>query len=75
MRHVWPDGPEKPGYGRGLLAGGMRATGPRAQKIYVFDQQTAQPQEGRSTWPPLGIGGGNLLVAGGRLLVATRRRN
>jgi outer membrane protein assembly factor BamB len=69
IKHVWPDGPEKPGFGRGLLADG-RVLWPTRQKIMVFDSLTAQPKKVVDL-APLGITGGNLLVAAGRLVVAT----
>jgi outer membrane protein assembly factor BamB len=75
IRHVWPDGAEKPGYGRGVLAGNS-VLWPTRQKIYVFDQKTAKPQKVIDL-AALGLTGGNLVVAGGhdqvagRLLVAT----
>jgi outer membrane protein assembly factor BamB len=69
LSHVWPDGDAKPGYGRGVLAGN-RVLWPTRQKIYVFDQKTAQPMK-TIDLAPLGMTGGNLVVAGDRLLVAT----
>jgi outer membrane protein assembly factor BamB len=68
LKHVWPDGAAKPGYGRGLLAGDC-VLWPTREKIYQFDQASGRLQKaidlnGR------GIRGGNLLVAGGRLLIA-----
>ena len=69
MKHVWPDGPERPGYGRGMLAG-RSVLWPTRDKLYIFDQQTAQPRRvvdlGRR-----GASGGNLLVGPGQLLIAT----
>ena len=43
VEHVWPDGAEKPGYGRGVLAGDcvLWTTG---DNLYVFDQRSAQPR-------------------------------
>jgi len=67
--HVWPAGGEKLGYGRGLLAGSS-VLWPTREKIYVFDQQTAGLKK-EIELAPLGIRGGNLLVADGRLLIAT----
>jgi hypothetical protein len=69
IRHVWPDGPEKPGYGRGVLAGNS-VLWPTRQKIYVFAQKTAKPLKVIDL-AALGLTGGNLVVAGDRLLVAT----
>ena len=67
--HVWPDGQEKPGYGRGLLTS-SGVLWPNRSKIYVFDPQTARPKKVIDL-APLGLCGGNLLVVDGRLLVAT----
>jgi outer membrane protein assembly factor BamB len=69
IEHVWPDGAEKLGYGRGLLAGDC-VLWPTRQKIFALDQKTAQPRKAIDL-APLGITGGNLLVADGRLLIAT----
>jgi outer membrane protein assembly factor BamB len=71
VKHVWPDGPDKLGYGRGVLAG-EDVLWPTREKIYVFDQKTAR-QKKVIDLVPRGAGGGNLLVAGGRLLIATGR--
>jgi outer membrane protein assembly factor BamB len=67
--HVWPEGQDKLGYGRGLLAG-PSVLWPTREKIYVFDQQTARLKR-EIQLAPLGVRGGNLLVADGRLLIAT----
>lgn len=69
IAHLWPDGQDKPGYGRGLLAGDS-VLWPTRQKIYIFDQKTARPKKVIEL-APLGITGGNLLVADGRLLIST----
>ncbi len=69
VKHVWPDGPEKPGFGRGILAGDC-VLWPTREKVYIFDQKTAQPRKVIDL-VPRGATGGNLLVAGGRLLIAT----
>jgi outer membrane protein assembly factor BamB len=69
IAHVWPEGDEKPGYGRGLLSGSY-VLWPARDKIYVFHQQTARLKR-EIELGPLGVRGGNLLVAGGRLLIAT----
>ncbi len=68
VKHVWPDGPEKPGFGRGILAG-HRVFFPTRDKIYLFDPATAAPK-GVLPLAPHGLTGGNLLVAHGRLLIA-----
>ncbi len=65
----WPVGPEKPGYGRGLAAG-RSVLFPTRDKIHVFDQRTAQPLK-TIDLAPRGVTGGNLLIAGNRLLIAT----
>jgi len=69
VKHVWPDGPEKPGYGRGVLAGDS-VLWPTREKIYVFDQKTARPKKVIDL-VPRGVSGGNLLAADGHLLIAT----
>ena len=69
MKHVWPDGPERPGYGRGILAGQDVLWSTR-DKLYIFDQQTARPRRVVDL-AALGASGGNLLVAHGKLLIAT----
>lgn len=69
IAHVWPQGGDKLGYGRGLLAGSY-VLWPTREKIYVFHQQTARLKK-EIELAPLGIRGGNLLVADGRLLIAT----
>ncbi|MGA2256968.1 MAG: PQQ-binding-like beta-propeller repeat protein, partial [Thermoguttaceae bacterium] len=69
IAHVWPEGPDKLGYGRGLLAGSC-VLWPTREKIYVFYQQTARLKK-EIELAPLGVRGGNLLVADGHLLIAT----
>jgi outer membrane protein assembly factor BamB len=69
LKHVWPDGAAKLGYGRGVLAGDC-VLWPTREKIYQFDQATGRPQKVIDL-TPRGASGGNLLVAGGRLLIAT----
>jgi len=69
VRRLWPDGPEKPGHGRGLLAGDC-VLWPTRRKIYVFDAKTARVTK-TFDLAPRGVTGGNLLVtADGRLLIA-----
>jgi outer membrane protein assembly factor BamB len=69
VKHVWPDGADRLGYGRGVLAG-ARVYWPTREAIYVFDQATAR-QVRVIQLPPLGITGGNLLVTGRQILVST----
>jgi outer membrane protein assembly factor BamB len=69
VKHVWPDGPERPGYGRGVLAG-QSVLWPTRDKLYIFDQQTARLRKVVDL-AARGASGGNLLVAGGQLLIAT----
>jgi outer membrane protein assembly factor BamB len=69
VTHVWPDGDEKPGYGRGILAGDC-VWWPTREKIYQFDQASGRLKKAFDL-VPRGITGGNLLVAGGRMLIAT----
>jgi len=69
VKHVWPDSAERPGYGRGLLAGDV-VLWPTREKLFVFDQQTAEPRK-TIDLSLLGITGGNLITADGRLLIAT----
>lgn len=69
VKHVWPDGPERLGCGRGLLA----ADGvlwPTKEKIFVLDQKTARPKKVIDL-EPHGVTGGNLLATRGYLLIAT----
>lgn len=90
LHAVWPEPTNRAadrGYGRGLLAGG-KIFWPTREKIYVFDQQVypqrqpprivmeppieldqGDPQNGR---PP--ITAGNLVVAKGKLLIATHNK-
>jgi outer membrane protein assembly factor BamB len=69
IRRVWPEGAEKLGYGRGLLAGDC-VLWPTREKIYVLDQQTGRLRK-EIDLLPRGVTGGNLLVAGDQLLIAT----
>ena len=80
IKHVWPDGPARPGFGRGIIAGDCVLFPAREKlpdrtvdRIYVFDLNTAELKKtidlafrGK---PP--VSAGNLLVAGGRLVIAT----
>ena len=69
VKHLWPDGHEKLGYGRGVLAGDC-VWWPTREKIYVFDRTTARLKE-EIQLIPRGVTGGNLLVADEHLLIAT----
>ncbi len=69
VKHVWPEGPEKLGYGRGVLAGDC-VLWPTREKIYVFDQSTGRMKR-EIALAPRGVTGGNLLVTDGHLLIAT----
>jgi hypothetical protein len=69
VKHVWPESSERPGHGRGILAG-RDVLWPTRDKLIIFDQQTAQPRRAVNL-PALGASGGNLLVARGQLLIAT----
>lgn len=69
VKHVWPSGAERPGYGRGLLAG-RNVLWPTRDKLYIFDQQTAKPLKAIDL-AMRGATGGNLLTADGKLLIAT----
>jgi hypothetical protein len=68
VKQVWPDGPERLGYGRGALS----ADGvwwPNRDRILLFDALGgAQKKEIRLA--PRGVGGGNLVIAPGHLLIA-----
>jgi outer membrane protein assembly factor BamB len=69
VERVWPQGNERLGYGRGVLADG-RVYWPVRGKILRFNLRTGEPEK-TIDLAPLGVPGGNLVAAGGRLLVAT----
>jgi hypothetical protein len=69
VKHVWPDGPDRPGYGRGVLADGS-VLWPTRDKLYIFDQRTAHLEKAVDL-TARGASGGNLLVDRGQLLIAT----
>jgi outer membrane protein assembly factor BamB len=69
VKHVWPDGAETPGWGRGVLAGDC-VLWTTHENLYIFDQQTAQPRRVVDLIAR-DASGGNLLAADGRLLIAT----
>jgi len=69
VKHVWPLGSEKLGYGRGVLAGDC-VLWPTREKIYLFDRATGQQKKAVSL-VVRGAAGGNLLVTERHLLIAT----
>jgi outer membrane protein assembly factor BamB len=71
VKHLWPNGPDRSGYGRGLLAGDA-VLWPTRDKLFIFDQQTAEPRK-TIDLAIRGVSGGNLVVADGRLLIATEK--
>jgi outer membrane protein assembly factor BamB len=68
IAHVWPDGPDRLGFGRGIVTP-TQVYWPTRDKIYVFDPLTARLKK-EIELGPLGVHGGNLTVAGGHLLIA-----
>ena len=44
IKHIWPEGNDKPGFGRGVIAGGC-ILWPTREQILVFDLKTAQPRK------------------------------
>jgi outer membrane protein assembly factor BamB/tetratricopeptide (TPR) repeat protein len=69
VERVWPQSSERLGYGRGILAG-SRIYWPARGKIYCFNLRDGEPEKVIDL-TPLGVRGGNLIAAGGRLFVAT----
>jgi outer membrane protein assembly factor BamB len=69
VKHVWPESSERPGYGRGIVAG-TDVLWPTRDKLYIFDATTSQPRKVVDL-AARGASGGNLLVACGRLVIAT----
>ena len=69
VRHVWPDGAEKLGYGRGVLSGDS-VLWPTREAVYVFKSTTGRLLK-TINLKSRGATGGNVLVADGRLVVAT----
>jgi outer membrane protein assembly factor BamB len=67
IAHVWPQGPDRLGFGRGLLTE-SRVYWPTRDKIISFDPQTAQLKK-EIELGPLGVRGGNLLEVNGHLLI------
>lgn len=68
IKRVWPDGPDGPGYGRGLLAADA-LWWPTRDAIYVFDSSSGRARK-RIELAPLGLMGGNLVPAADGLLIA-----
>ncbi len=71
LKALWPRANSGPGFGRGLLAG-PHVYWPTREKIYVFDQKSAQLVKSIELGPKK-ASGGNLIVAQGRLLIATAK--
>jgi outer membrane protein assembly factor BamB len=68
IAHVWPQGPDRLGFGRGVLTP-TQVFWPTRDKIFVFNPQTARLKR-EIELGPLGVRSGNLFVAGGHLLIA-----
>jgi len=68
IKHIWPDGNEKLGFGRGILADGC-ALWPTKERILVFDLKTGQARKSIEL-APINAQGGNLLVTDHGLLIA-----
>ena len=68
IARVWPDGPDRLGFGRGLVTP-TQVFWPTREKIYVFDPLTARLKK-EIELGPLGVHGGNLTVVDGHLLIA-----
>jgi outer membrane protein assembly factor BamB len=69
IRHVWPPTRSLQPQGRGILADGWVYL-PADDRVYVFDQRSAELKR-IIELRPKGVAVGNLLVADGRLLIAT----
>ena len=69
VAHVWPEGSEKLGLGRGVLTDRL-VVWPTRDKIYLFDRQTAQPEK-TIDLQPLGVTGGNVFLAEGSMIIAS----
>jgi outer membrane protein assembly factor BamB len=68
VMRVVPDSQEKLGYGRGILAGDC-VYWPTRETTYVFDRSTGR-QKKEIPLGPRGVRSGNLVVGGGKLLIA-----
>jgi outer membrane protein assembly factor BamB len=69
IKRVWPEGNDKPGFGRGIISGDCILC-PTREKILIFDVKTAQPRK-TIELVPRDAQGGNLLVTDLGLLIAT----
>jgi outer membrane protein assembly factor BamB len=69
IKHLWPEGSEMPGFGRGILANGC-VLWPTREQVLMFDLKTAQPLKAIDLLPR-GAQGGNLLITDLGLLIAT----
>ncbi|MEX0936729.1 MAG: PQQ-binding-like beta-propeller repeat protein [Pirellulales bacterium] len=71
----WPDSPRagEIGRGRGVIAGG-EVLWPSQQHIRIFDAQSMRQTREPLDLDVLGAGAGNLLVAGGHLVIAAADR-
>ena len=69
IKHVWPEGGDKPGFGRGIIAAGQ-ILWPTREQILIFDLKTAQPLKAIDLLPR-DAQGGNLLATDRGLLIAT----
>ena len=67
IEHLWPDGSDRPGYGRGVIAGDV-VLFPTLGRIHVFNVATAEPRRAIAMHPR-NVTGGNVMVVGDRLLV------
>ncbi len=67
----WPDGPDRLGYGRGLLAQG-RIWWPTRDAIHLLDARTGQPIR-QILLRPFDTGGGNLLTDGTHWIIAAEK--
>jgi outer membrane protein assembly factor BamB len=69
VAHLWPEGNEKLGFGRGILTDRL-AVWPTRDKIYLFDCQTAKPEKIIDLGPQ-GLTGGNVFLAEGAVIIAS----
>ncbi|MFZ5829116.1 MAG: PQQ-binding-like beta-propeller repeat protein, partial [Planctomycetota bacterium] len=69
IARVWPEGASVPGHGRPTIAGG-EVIFPTRDGLVIFNLDTGQPLR-EVDLRRHGAGGGNLVAADGRLLVAT----